>query len=208
MKKMFATLALTSAMALAPLAAADAPSKVGIVNFGTCLTDSKVGKHEQGEFEKMRKQMASLVEDTEKQLREISDKFNDKDFLDGLSPEAEDEMKNKFRNLSEELNRYQQQYYQVMQQANMRLFQVMSGHINDASEKVAAGKHLNMIMNKEMCFFHQPALDVTADVIKEMDKAFETDAKKQTAAAPVPAKEEVKKQTAAAPAPVKEEVKK
>jgi len=183
MSKLFSTLGLAATMAAGALNAAEAPAKVGIVNFATCITDSKAGKHEQGEFEKMRKQIASLIEDSEKQYREISDKLNDKDFLDGLSPDAEKEMAMKRDMMAEELGRYQQQYYQVMQQANMKLFQVMSGHINGAAEKVASAKHLNMVMNKEMCFFYTPALDVTADVIKEMDKAFDQESK-QTAAAP------------------------
>src|SRR5579871_5648379 len=85
---------------------------IGVVNFATCITDSKLGKKEQESFESLKKQMATLVEDTEKQMNEIATKFNDPEYLDGLSPEAEEEMKIKFRTLNEELNRYQNQYYQ------------------------------------------------------------------------------------------------
>ena len=61
--------------------------------------------------------MASLLEDTEKQINELATKFNDPEFLDALSPEAEEELKNKFRSLNEDLNRYQNQYYQVLNQS-------------------------------------------------------------------------------------------
>lgn len=146
---------------------------VAVVNFATCMTDSKVGKQEQASFEKLKTQMTSLVKDTEKQLTDLASKFNDSDFMDGLSPEAEEEMKMKYQQLSEEMNRYQNQYYQALQQANMQIVQNLGANIQDASEKVAKNKKLTMVINKEACFFFTPTLDVTEAVIAEMDKAFE-----------------------------------
>jgi len=163
--------------------AAPDTSNVGIVNFSSCITDSKLGKQEQASFESLKKQMTSMLEETEKQLNEISSKFNDPDYLDGLSPEAEEELKVKFRTLNEELSRYQNQYYQVLNQANMRIVQTLSNSINTAAEKVAKNKHLTMVLNKDACFFYTPALEVTSLVVAEMDRTFEQDGKKQAAAA-------------------------
>ncbi len=177
MKRRFFPILLT-AIGLATTAfSADAPA-FGIVNFGTCVTDSKLGKQEQASFESLKKQMTSLLEDTEKQLNDLAAKFNDPEYLDGLSPEAEEELKNKFRTLNEELGRYQNQYYQVMNQANMRIIQTLSTSINTAAEKVAKDKKLNMVVNKDACFYFTPALDVTTFVIAEMDKNYSQDSKK------------------------------
>ena len=162
--------------------AADANQGVGVVNFGTCVSDSKLGKQEQASFESLKKQMTSMLEDTEKQLSDMTAKFNDPEYLDGLSPEAEEELKTKFRTLNEELGRYQNQYYQVMNQANMRIIQTMSQSINTASENIAKDKKLNVVVNKDACFYYSPALDVTSSVITEMDKTYEAEAKKQAAA--------------------------
>lgn len=159
----------------------DAKGQVGIVNFASCMTESKLGKKEQASFESLKKQMTSLLEDTEKQLTEISSKFNDAEYMDGLSPEAEEELKVKFRTLSEEMSRYQNQYYQVLNQANMKILQAMSSNIQAASEKVAKDKRLTMIVNKEACFFYTPQLDVTNLVVAELDKNFEIESKKQAA---------------------------
>lgn len=177
MKKLLLATALTAGS----LFGADSTQKIGVVNFATCVTDSKYGQQEQNAFEAMKKQMSSLMEDTEKQLRELTDKLQDKDYLDGLSPEAEQELKNKYNTLSEELQRYQQQFYQVLQQTNYKLVQNIGNQINTASEKVAANKGIHAVINKEACFYYLPSLDVTSDVIKEMDKIFEADAKKQPA---------------------------
>jgi outer membrane protein len=154
----------------------------GIVNFGTCVSDSKLGKQEQASFETLKKQMATLLEDTEKQLSDLSAKFNDPEYLDGLSPEAEEELKTKFRTLNEEMSRYQNQYYQVMNQANMRIVQTLSTSINTASEKVAKDKKLNMVVNKDACFYYTPGLDVTKYIIAEMDKNYAADSKNAPAA--------------------------
>lgn len=188
MKKLLTLTALTAFS----LQLCAAEQKVGIVNFSSCIVDSKLGKQEQNAFETMRKQFVTLVEDTDKQLREISDKLQDKDYLDGLSKEAEEQMKSKFAQLNEELGRYQQQYYQFMHQGQNKIMQTVVGGINHAAEQLASVKGYNVILNKEACFFYSPTLDITTEVVKEMDKHFEIEEKKQTAAVPAPKVEEKK----------------
>jgi outer membrane protein len=165
------------------------------------VSDSKLGKQEQAAFESLKKQMTSLLEDTEKQINELATKFNDPEFLDSLSPEAEEEFKNKFRSLNEDLNRYQNQYYQVLNQSNMKVIQTISGSINAASEKVAKDKKLSLVVNKDACFFTSSALDITALIVAEMDRIHDQTAKQQPAVS-TPAQ-----QTAAQQDPVKEELK-
>ncbi|MEI8329064.1 MAG: OmpH family outer membrane protein [Chlamydiia bacterium] len=156
-------------------------SSFGIVNFAHCISDSKIGKEEQSSFENLKTQMTTHLEGTEKQINELAAKFNDADYMDGLSPEAEEELKNKIRSLNDELGRYQNQYYQVLNQANMKIVQAVSATIQTASEKVAKDKKLNMVVNKEACFFYNPATDITNLVIAEMDKTFELESKKKKA---------------------------
>lgn len=195
MKRRFVPALLIATALTTSAFTADSTQAFGIVNFGTCVSDSKLGKQEQASFEALKKQMSSLLEDTEKQLNELSAKFNDPEYLDGLSPEAEEELKNKFRALNEELNRYQNQYYQVMNQANMRIMQTLSTNINSASEKIAKDKKLFMVVNKDACFYYTPALDVTNLVIAEMDRNFSAqESKRQAAAVAMPAEEPVVEQ--------------
>ncbi|MGR3973976.1 MAG: OmpH family outer membrane protein [Candidatus Rhabdochlamydia sp.] len=164
------------------VAANAAEQKIGVVNFNSCILDSKIGKQEQNAFETMRKQFASLVEDSDKQLRELAEKLQDQDYLDGLSSEAEQNMKVKISELSEDLNRYQQQYYQFMNQGQYKIVQAVVSSIHQASDTVATSKGYQIILNKEACFFYTPTLDVTGDVIKEMDKGFDEEAKKSSSA--------------------------
>src|SRR5689334_25235419 len=87
-----------------------ADANFGIVNFHSCAADSKLGKQEQASFETIKKQMSTLLEDTDKQMQEIATKLNDQEYLDGLSPEAEKELKNKYEALAQDMQRYQNQY--------------------------------------------------------------------------------------------------
>lgn len=176
------TLVIAFTAALLNLSAAE--SKEGIVNFANCVTDSKLGKQEQASFEATRKQFYTLLEDTDKQIKDYNAKLQDKDTLDGLSPEAEQEMRAKVAQLTEEFYQYNQQYNQFISQGQYRFVQaIMSGAIH-AAEKVAASKGYTKIANKDAYLYYSPSLDITADVIKEMDKTFEDEAKKQAAATP------------------------
>jgi len=152
-------------------------SDIGIVNFGTCLSESKIGKKEQGNIEALRKQMSAMMTETENKLRDLDAKFADSEYLDSLSPQAEEEMKATHQSLQEDLGRYQQQFYQMIQGANYQLVQKMSNSISAASEKIAKQKKFKYVINKEACFYVGSDLDVTPLVIQEMDKTFELENK-------------------------------
>ena len=59
----------------------------------------------------------------------------------------------------------------------MQLVHKMSSQIARASEKVAKDKKIDYVINKEACFYFRPELELTQQVIAEMDKNFEIDAK-------------------------------
>jgi len=151
---------------------------IGIVNFMTCITDSKYGKNEQEQLENIKKQWSSLIEETEKELNEINTKFDDQDYLDSLSPEAEEHLKIKQQTLNQDIMKYQNQLYQILNQANYFFIQKMSNNISKASETIAQNKKLEIILNKEACFYNNPKIDITDLVIREMDKNFDKETAK------------------------------
>ncbi len=170
-KKMMAALAAS----LLLMSAADAApnQKVGVVKFKTCVEKSKMGQREHSAFEDMKKEAAKMVEGKEKELTAISAKLQDQDYMETLKPEAEAELKHKFRALSQEMGAFQNRFYQEMQQAQYRIFQHISEYVAEASKKVASQQNLDMVVNEDNCFFYTPSLDITEKVIAVMDKAFE-----------------------------------
>ena len=152
---------------------------IGVVNFASCITDSNYGKHEQQQMEKISQQFTSLMEETEKEMKAIGEKFEDQDYMDGLSPEAEQEMKMKQQALNEDLMKYNNQRYQILQQAEYFFMQKISTAISAAAETIAKNKNLEFIMRKDIAFFSDPNMDITKLVIEEMDKNFDEDLKKK-----------------------------
>lgn len=147
-------------------------AQVGIVSFKRCIEESKLGKDEQNSFEAMKKQMTEVLENTEQELTDLSKKFSDADYIDSLSPESEEELKIKFQTLNQELAKYQNQYYHALNAANAQLIDTISNMINQAAEHIAKDKDLNIVLNEYTAFYFDSELDITNDVIVEMDKIY------------------------------------
>ncbi len=147
--------------------------KIGFVNFKRCMEDSKLGQQEKGSFEVMRDQMQESLEKTEGELHEIAGKLEDHDYMDGLSPAAEEELKARLQSLSQEFGRYQNQYYQILNQANFQMMQALHTQVSTAAEKVRQKQLLSMVLNEDSLFAFSDSFDVTAAVIEEMDRRFE-----------------------------------
>lgn len=167
MKKWLSILCLVPFFVFA--AEAQAPIKIGVVNFKTCVEKSKMGKQEQASFEAMKSQMEGVVVEKEKTLEDLAGKLNNPDELDLMSPEAEVELKRKFRALSQEMGQMQNQFYQTLSQANMKVVQKISDSVAKASEKVAKGLKIDLVLNEETCFYCNSSIDISTLVVKEMD---------------------------------------
>lgn len=149
--------------------------KIGVVNFKTCLEQSKIGQQEQGSFESMKKQMESVLEEKGKAIEALDGKANDPDYMDSLSPESETEFNRKLRGLKQEAMQLQNQYLQTLNQANMKIVQKLNSLIEKASKEVASEKQLDLIVNDEAVFFYAPILDVSLPVAKKMDEMAQKD---------------------------------
>jgi outer membrane protein len=158
--------------------ASKANAQIAVVNFKKCIETSKLGKQEQGRFEEIKKQMETGIEAKEKELNEMAPKFKD-EYLDTLTPEAEAELKERFRRLSQELSGLQNQYYQLLNQANYQIVQKMNEWITGASSKIAKDKNIDIVLNDEACFYVTSAYDVSSEIVKELDARFAQEEKTQ-----------------------------
>lgn len=154
-----------------PLAAAE--PRLGVVDFRACMEDSKYGRQEISSIEAMQNQMINQMEALQKELQEVASKLQDPEYVDGISPEAVEQLNMKGRQLSQELARDQQLFQGMLQQAQMKMVQVMSMHIMRASQLVAANKGLDMVVNQEAVFYFPSTSDVTSEVVAEMNKLYD-----------------------------------
>lgn len=167
--------------------------KVGIVNFRKVVEASKQGKQQQAAFEGMKTQMESLLQDKEKSVNEIATKLQDADYMDGLTPEAENELKHKYRALGQELAQAQQQFLQTLQQANVKIVQMLSEDVAKAAGEVAKSKNLDLVFNEDAAFHYKPAIDISDLVVQKMNETFDRESKRKDTAV-TDTKTETKKQ--------------
>ena len=164
---------MVAAAALLCGSALHAEMNVGFVNFKVCVEKSKHGQQEKNAFEAMKKQMTQTLEKTDKELEKLAKQLDDQDYMDGLSPAAEKELKEKFQGLSQECARYQSQYYQLLNQANYKMLQTMHDEVSLAAERVRESKKLSLLLNEDSTFAFANSLDYTEAVIAEMNKQFD-----------------------------------
>ncbi|MBS0615414.1 MAG: OmpH family outer membrane protein [Verrucomicrobia bacterium] len=180
-------LALSTLLMGSALFGADATSKIGIVDFQQCAMESAVGKKEEENFAALQKQISSLMEDTGKKYKELDDKLNDKDFTDGLSPEGRKELESKRDNLAQEMQRYQQQQYMVLNQAHQKRIQNIRTAAAEAAVAVAEKQGVSVVLDKNETLFALDSLNMTKDIIAKMDENFEKENKKAAETAAIPA---------------------
>lgn len=147
--------------------------KIGIVNTKKCLENSKLGKQEQANFEQMKKQMETVLQEKEKQLEEIESKLNDDDYMDSITDEVASELKRKKRTIRNEGMQLQSQYMQTLQQTNVKIIQKLTEVIAKASAQVAKegvhGQLLDVIFTDEACTFYSPRLDISDLITEKMN---------------------------------------
>lgn len=175
-KSMIAVVLATLFMSLPSMVSA-ANAKIGVVNFKHCLDESQLGKQEQARFDTLKKQMETTIEEKEKELNALAPKFTE-EYLDTLTPEAERDLKEKFRNLSQELSGQQNQFYQQLNQVNFQIMQNINNAIAKAAQKVAKDRGLELIVNEEATYYFDESLDCSAEVVKAMNDNFVQDQKK------------------------------
>lgn len=153
------------------------PFELGVVNFKNCAEGSKIGKQEQNAVEAMQKQLVGNLEKLEKEFVELNNKLNDPDFRDSLSPEAEVQLTQQRQKLADDLGAGRNQFYQMMNQAQYKLVQVLGMHISRASQIVAKREALDMVVTEDACFYYTPARNMTTQIIAEMDRLYDEEVK-------------------------------
>lgn len=155
-----------------PLSASCSTCRLGVVNLKRCLEESKFGKRETEELEKMKKKFAENSEKMEEELTALYKKLQDEDYMESISSSASEELHKKFEALSAEYSALQSQYYQAIGVENIKRLQNLLQAVKKASEKVKAEKNLTAILNDETVFAIDSSADMTDDVIKILDGSF------------------------------------
>lgn len=162
-----------------------APSQMGVVNFRQCVEMSKLGQQERASLESLQTEIQGRLEAREKELETLAQNLSDPDFVDGLSAKAEEDMRAKFQTLSQEQARDQNHFFQMLNQAHYKIMQAIAAAVSQAASTVAQAHQLSVVLNEEAAFYYSASLDVTSQVIAELDRLFDAQ-KLQVVPAPAP----------------------
>lgn len=141
----------------------------GVVNFNACLTDSKQGIKSRQTMEALNNKLVQSLGDIDKQLADIDAKLNDQNYRDGLSPQADEQLRQSHDKLAQERDAMRTSFSQQFSQTQMSLFQDLMDQVAVASKKIAQRKNLQMIFSGESVTYFDPDLDVTSDIVQELN---------------------------------------
>lgn len=153
----------------------------GIVNFAECYNGSKYGQKEQENLQGLRKQLTDMLETAQNDLKEVSTKLQDQEYLENLSEKAIEELKTKQETITQELIRSNQQYSQILQQQYTQGTQKVAQKVIDISEKMAQQENFAYVANKELFFYCNPKADLTSRIISTLDEQFDAEQAKELA---------------------------
>ncbi|SPN73445.1 Outer membrane protein,Outer membrane protein (OmpH-like) [Chlamydia serpentis] len=145
---------------------------LGYVNLKRCLEESDLGKKETEELEVMKQQFLKNAEKIEEELTSIYNKLQDEDYMESLSEAASEELRKKFEDLSGEYNAYQSQYYQSINQSNVKRIQKLIQEVKIAAESVRLKEKLEAILNEEAVLAIAPDSDKTTEIIAILNESF------------------------------------
>lgn len=165
--------------------------RIGIVNTSKCLEESKLGKQERANLEKMEKQMEATLKEKQEALEDVERKLEEDEEMDGILDEEEvQKLKNKKRKIRTEGAQMQQQYMQTLQQARFKIMQKVTETIGKASALVAqdvtSGQPVDVIFTDEACTYFAPHLDLSEKVIAKMNTMFDNEQKENASKSTAP----------------------
>lgn len=142
--------------------------KIGVVDVQKVLRDCKAAKNIRPEFQKMRKAFQKQVSEQEQRLRKAEQELTRQRAI--LAPEA---LNRKRRAFNEDARKAQS----AVQERRRQLDQAFNNTKNEilknlvvVARQVAEAKKLNVLLEKRSLFLSAKTLDVTKEIIAQLDK--------------------------------------
>ncbi len=169
--KVLVACSLSSFMHIGSLAAADAKTtgSIGVVNAQPCFTESKPALKTQQLIDSLVEKTNEAIKEFDKKVAEFDAKLNDQHYRDGLTPEADKQLKQGYEKALQDRDTARHQLQQQHSQTHVSLVQDLIAQVNQASEKVAKSKNLTVILSSDAITYFDPSIDQTNEIMKELD---------------------------------------
>ena len=172
-RHIFVCLALVSALGLMPAAGRGADSvKVGVMDQQLVIERSKAGKRALEDLKAYSATRQKIINSDDQELKELEQTIQDAK----LSESAKQEKQNQFQSKLEAYQRRLADFNREIQQKQRETVAEYIKKVQDAAQVVAQRDGYTAILDRgneqmvRIVIYHQPALDVTDQVVKEFDK--------------------------------------
>ncbi|HSN03359.1 MAG TPA: OmpH family outer membrane protein [Nitrospira sp.] len=159
---------------LAPSAPAAEPVKVGVMDQQAVMERSIAGKRALEEMKSYSQTRQKIINADDQELKDFEQSIQDPNSK--LSDQAKQEKQDQFRVKLEAYQRRLADFNREVQQKQREMVMEYSKKIAEAAQAVAQKEGYLAILDKggngsvRIVLYHQPALDVTDQVVKEFDR--------------------------------------
>lgn len=146
------------------------PNRLGVVSARVCLETSKPAQRIRSRLEQMNQDIEKELEQLQKKVDAIGKQLNDKNYIKSLKEDAVKKLENEYGTLLQEMEQKRTELTQKLQQTRMQMVHQLLDYISKASEKIAQKHKLDCVMSEDAVTFFKKELDVTQEVVTEIDK--------------------------------------
>lgn len=159
------TLGLVLALVTANLFA---QAKIAVVDPDRIMDESKEGKRIQAQLKVFYDQKQGEITAREAEIKALEEKLKDPKYADDKKEEWRATFNQKFY----EYQAFAKAAQEEMENRQNKNLADLQTKVNGIVTKYAAAKGVSVVLVKRLCVYSADALDITTDVIAEMDKAF------------------------------------
>ena len=145
-----------------------AQMKLAVVEPERIMDESKEGKRVQAQLKAYHDQKQGEITAKEAELKALDEKAKDPKLAD----DKKEELANQFKQKYYEYQAFAKASQEDMESRQNKALQDLQVKISAVVSKYAASKGLSLVLSKRICLYNADALDVTSDIIAEMDKAY------------------------------------
>ena len=168
MRKLFTTGLATALCLIATGLFAQQSTKIGIVDTMKIANESKEGKRIQASLKAFRDQKQNEITSKEAELKALEEKIKDPKFAD----DKKDEYRSQYNEKMYQYQAFAKASQDEMESRTEKQQQEFQGKLQGVISKYAQAKGYSLLIEKGICLFNADALDATAEVIAEMNKAY------------------------------------
>lgn len=168
MRKLYIPVLVAALCLAATSLFAQQATKIGIVDTMKIANESKEGKRIQASLKTFRDQKQNEITSKEAELKALEEKIKDPKFAE----DKKDEYRSQYNEKMYQYQAFAKASQDEMESRTERQQQDFQGKLTQLISKYAQAKGFHLIIEKGICLFNAEALDVTGDVIAEMNKAY------------------------------------